>query len=231
MSLSRSLLRFAIPFFCVLLLSIALSANARDIAVENGEMRWQDTGEAVALFGVNYSAPFAYGYRAIERRGIDHKAAIDMDVAHIARLKLDAYRIHVWDKVISDKQGNLLNNHNLELFDYLMMRLQERGIKAIITPIAWWGSGYPEPDPEEPGFAVGFSKSDMNEKEHLIAAQERYLKQFLQHKNRYTNRVIGTDPDIIAFELFNEPKHPQPPEDAKAYVNRLINAVRAAGVT
>lgn len=231
MSLSRSLLRFAIPFFCVLLLSIALSANARDIAVENGEMRWQDTGEPVALFGVNYSAPFAYGYRAIERRGIDHKAAIDMDVAHIARLKLDAYRIHLWDKVISDKQGNLLNNHNLELFDYLMMRLQERGIKAIITPIAWWGSGYPEPDPEEPGFAVGFSKSDMNEKEHLIAAQERYLTQFLQHKNRYTNRVIGTDPDIIAFELFNEPKHPQPPEDAKAYVNRLINAVRAAGVT
>lgn len=231
MSLSRPLLRYALPFLCAVLLSVALNADARDVVVENGEMRWQDTGEPVALFGVNYSAPFAYGYRAIKRLGIDHKAAIDMDVDHIARLRLDAYRIHVWDKVISDKQGNLLNNHNLELFDYLIMRLQERGIKAVITPIAWWGSGYPEPDPAEPGFAVGFGKSDMNEKEHLIAAQERYLKQFLQHKNRYTNRLIGTDPDIIAFELFNEPKHPQPSEDAKAYVNRLINAVRAAGVT
>ena len=147
------------------------------VSVENGTLRWAN-GEPVYLFGANYSAPFAYGYRAIARRGIDHKAAIDMDVDHIARLKLDAYRIHVWDKVISDKEGNLLDNQYLDLFDYLMMRLQERGIRAIITPIAWWGSGYPEPDPSEPGFAVGYSKNDMNENPALIAAQQRYLSHY-----------------------------------------------------
>jgi len=200
------------------------------VSVENGTLRWAN-GDPVYLFGANYSAPFAYGYRAIARRGIDHKAAIDMDVDHIARLKLDAYRIHVWDKVISDKEGNLLDNQYLDLFDYLMMRLQERGIRAIITPIAWWGSGYPEPDPSEPGFAVGYSKNDMNENPTLIAAQQRYLSQFLAHKNRYTGKVIGQDPDIIAFELFNEPKHRQAPEKSAAYVETLITTIRDAGVS
>ncbi|NVK54166.1 MAG: cellulase family glycosylhydrolase [Alteromonadaceae bacterium] len=199
------------------------------VTVENGKLRWAN-GEPVYLFGANYSAPFAYGFRAIARRGIDHKTAIDMDVDHMARLKLNAYRIHVWDKVISDKAGNVLDNQYLELFDYLMMRLQERGIRTIITPIAWWGSGYPEPDPSEPGFAVGYSKNDMNENPALIAAQQRYLSQFLAHKNRYTGKVIGQDPDIIAFELFNEPKHRQAPKQSAAYVETLITTVRDAGV-
>ena len=79
------------------------------VTVENGRLLW-DNGDQVYLFGANYSAPFAYGYRAIARRGIDHKVAIDIDVDHMARLKLNAYRIHVWDKAISDKEGNLIDN-------------------------------------------------------------------------------------------------------------------------
>lgn len=223
----------------LLVTTLGLSAHAAfanneshptPVRVEEGKLLWAN-GEPVYLFGANYSAPFAYGFRAIERRGIDHKAAIDMDVDHMARLKLNAYRIHVWDKVISDKDGNIIDNEYLELFDYLMMRLQERGIRAIITPIAWWGSGYPEPDPSEPGFAVGYSKNDMNEKPELIAAQQRYLTQFMAHKNRYTGKAIGQDPDIIAFELFNEPKHRQAPEKSAAYVETLLATVRGTGVT
>ena len=49
------------------------------VTVENGRLLW-DNGDQVYLFGANYSAPFAYGYRAIARRGIDHKVAIDIDV-------------------------------------------------------------------------------------------------------------------------------------------------------
>ncbi|AMJ96881.1 hypothetical protein AVL55_01020 [Alteromonas macleodii] len=200
------------------------------VTVENGRLLW-DNGDPVYLFGANYSAPFAYGYRAIARRGIDHKAAIDIDVDHMARLKLNAYRIHVWDKAISDKEGNLIDNEYLELFDYLMMRLQEHGIRAIITPIAWWGTGYPEQDPAEPGFAVGYSKNDMNEQPALIAAQQRYLTQFMAHKNRYTGQLLGSDPEIIAFELFNEPKHRLAPQKSAAYIETLIKTVKDAGVT
>jgi len=134
------------------------SAAANPVSVKDGVLQWQN-GSEVALFGVNYSAPFAYGYRSIERVGVDHRAAIDMDVDHIARLGLDAYRVHLWDRLLADKEGNLQDNIHLQLFDYLLLRLKEKGIKVIITPIGWWGSGYPEPDPVEYGFQLFTAKA------------------------------------------------------------------------
>ena len=62
---------------------------------EQGVMRWTGSGEEVALFGVNYSTPFAHAYRAHGHLGVDRKRAIDADVLHMSRLGLDASRIHV----------------------------------------------------------------------------------------------------------------------------------------
>ena len=46
---------------------------------DNGIMRWTGTGDEVALFGVNYSTPFAHAYRAHGYLGVDRKRAIDSD--------------------------------------------------------------------------------------------------------------------------------------------------------
>lgn len=186
-------------------------------------------GQEVALFGVNYAVPFAYSYRALQKRGIDHKAAIDMDVDHIARLGLDAYRVHIWDRQISDHQGNLLVNEHLELFDYLLAKLAQYNIRVIITPIAWWGSGYPEPDPDEPGFASLYAKGEMNQNIQAITAQQRYLKQFFSHINPYTHLSYAQDPNILAIELFNEPRHEDSLENNEEYIEGLAKAVRDAG--
>tara|TARA_B110001450_G_C17664776_1_gene499030 strand:- start:2453 stop:5065 length:2613 start_codon:yes stop_codon:yes gene_type:complete len=202
--------------------------------VEQGVLRWvtgENSGEEVALFGVNYNTPFAYTYRAIAKLGIDHKDAIDMDINHIARLGLDAYRIHLWDRELSDVYGNLLKNEHLELFDYLLFKLKEKNIKVIITPIAWWGSGYPEPDPVESGFSEQFSKAQMSQRKDAIAAQHNYLSQLLEHENRYTGISYADESNIIAFELFNEPKHHQKPSKIIEYVEGLIDVIRDAGVT
>ena len=195
---------------------------------------WYQTGadgkaEEVALFGANYSLPFAFGYRSVKAMGLSHQDAIRMDVAHLARLGVTAYRIHLWDRLISDRDGNLLNNEHLKLFDFLLSELKRYNIKAVVTPIGWWGSGYPAPDPQEPGFSVLYSKNQMNEKADAISAQKRYLAQLMAHKN-LDGVPYAKDPNILAFELFNEPKH----ADADAvtgYVNDLIKVVRDAGVT
>jgi hypothetical protein len=195
---------------------------------------WYQTGadgkaEEVALFGANYSLPFAFGYRSVKAMGLSHQDAIRMDVAHLARLGVTAYRIHLWDRLISDRDGNLLNNEHLKLFDFLLSELKRYNIKAVVTPIGWWGSGYPAPDPIEPGFSVLYSKNQMNEKADAISAQKRYLAQLMAHKN-LDGVPYAKDPNILAFELFNEPKH----ADAGAvtgYVNGLIKVMRDAGVT
>ncbi len=226
------------PKTLLTLAALSLSATASESYVKDGI--WYQTGaasaaspqgkaEEVALFGANYSLPFAFGYRSVKAMGLSHEEMIRLDVAHLARLGVTAYRIHLWDRLISDRDGNLLNNEHLQLFDFLLSELKRYNIKAVVTPIGWWGSGYPAPDPQEPGFSVLYSKNQMNEKADAIQAQKRYLTQLMAHKNR-DGVPYAKDPNILAFELFNEPKH----ADAgavTAYVNGLIQVMRDAGVT
>ncbi|MBY0489380.1 MAG: glycoside hydrolase family 5 protein [Gemmatimonadaceae bacterium] len=211
-------------------LAIPLAAQSPTYVDSAGVFRWTTSKQEVALFGVNYAAPFAYDYRAIGRLGLNRKAAIDADVAHLARLGVDAFRIHVWDREVSDTLGTLLINEHLDLFDYLLWKLEQRGIKAILTPIAWWGSGYPEPDPAEPGFSARFPKSEMGRNPRALPPQRRYLEQFVAHVNPYTRKAYGADPNIVAFELFNEPHHDGMTAAAiTAYINSLVDAARRGG--
>jgi len=221
-----------------LTLGVGTSATAQEpdrgavpVTVDpHGVMRWAATGDEVALFGVNYTAPFAYSYRAIGSLGIDRKQAIDADVAHFARLGLDAYRIHVWDREVSDREGNLVENEHLDLLDYLLARLAERGIRVILTPIAWWGTGYPERDPPSDGLSSEFrSKGDMTTREDGWPAQEHYLRQFVTHRNPYTGTTYAEDPNLIAVEVFNEPNHPGGPAETTRYIDTMAGALRDAG--
>ena len=196
-----------------------------------GVMRWTATGKEVALFGVNYAAPFAYDYQSIRALGLDPKRAMDADVSHLARLGVDAYRIHVWDREVTDTLGNLLENEHLDLFDYLLSRLEARGIKVILTPIAWWGPGYPAPDHPSPGFANRFSKPQMLVDSVARRASVRYVAQFVQHRNPYTGKRYGDDPNIIAMEIFNEPWHDlAPPRETTRYINEMVASMRGAGL-
>ena len=210
----------------------AARAPAPPVIVDRaGVMRWAADGREVALFGVNYAAPFAYDFQALTRLGVDPKRAIDQDVAHLARLGVDAYRIHVWDREVSDREGNLLANAHLDLLDYLIARLSARGIKSLLTPIAWWGPGYPAPDHPSPGFSNGYTKPQMAVDTAARRAQARYVAQFVAHVNPYTGRSYRDDPDIIAFEVFNEPWHDlSPPRETTRYINTLVASMRNTGL-
>lgn len=197
---------------------------------EQGVLRWGDTGGEVALFGVNYSTPFAHAYRAHDVVGVDRRQAIDTDVLHLDRLGVDAYRIHVWDREVSDARGNLVANEHLDLLDYLLARLAEHGIRTILTPIAWWPTGYPEPDPGTHGFSDRYDKGDMTVSLEARRAQLNYLRQFITHTNPYTGRSYADDPNILAIEVFNEPRHPGGPDATTAYIDAMASALRNAGL-
>lgn len=157
--------------------------------------RWRPDGREVALFGVNYTTPFAYAYRAHHPLGANVERAIAQDVYHFARLGLDAFRVHVWDVEISDTLGNLLENEHLRLLDYLVAQLQRRGIAVVLTPIAYWNNGYPEKDTGT-GFSSRYPKDAAYRNPRAVAAQERYLTQFLNHRNVYTGQLLKDDPAI-----------------------------------
>ncbi len=199
------------------------------VILKNGALIWKKDGKEVALFGVNYTAPFAHAYRAIAKTGLSHEEAIRQDVYHFARLGLDAFRVHVWDTEISDTAGNLLENEHLRLFDFLLAELKKYQIKTIVTPIAFWGNGYPERDEATPGFARKYGKGRSTTNDTAIRAQENYLQQFFRHVNPYTGLSYQQDPEIIATEINNEPNHSGPQKGVTEYINRLYTAIRSTG--
>lgn len=215
----------------MLLINLVVMAQRNsDVYVDkNGVMRWGTTKEEVKGFGVNYTVPFAHAYRTARKQGIDIEKAIDQDVYHFARLGFDLYRVHVWDTEISDTLGNLLENENLRLFDYLVKKMKERGMKFVITPIAFWGNGWPEPDEPTPGFSRKYGKDACLTNPEAIKAQENYLAQFINHVNPYTGLAYRNDPDVIAFEISNEPHHQETDAKVTAFISRMVKAMRNTG--
>ncbi|WP_207429418.1 cellulase family glycosylhydrolase [Pedobacter sp. SYSU D00535] len=226
---------FSALMFVFVLLGWASSTFAQEnagIYVDNkGTIRWNGSNKEASFFGVNYTVPFAYGYRSHKLLGIDIKTAMKQDVYHMARLGLNAFRVHVWDTEITDSAGNLLQNEHLRLFDFLIAELKKRKIKILVTPIAFWGNGYPERDEKTPGFSAKYGKGPSVVKEEAIKAQENYMKQFFRHVNPYTKLSYRDDPDIIATEINNEPHHSGPKSGASDYINRLAAAIRSTGWT
>ena len=204
--------------------------SSKSVMVSNkGILKWTDTQEEVKGFGVNYTVPFANGYRSAIKLGIDPLKAIDQDVYHFARLGLDLYRVHVWDTEISDSLGNLLSNEHLDAFDYLLTKLSERNINYIITPIAYWGNGWPEPDELTPGFSKKYGKDNCLTNSDAIKAQENYLNQFLNHVNTYTKIAYKNDPHLIAIEISNEPHHREEASKVTSFIKGMVNSIRKTG--
>ncbi len=223
---------FFVLLFSVSMLAAQKTKQANLIYVDKqGVLRYTSTKAEANFFGVNYTTPFAHAYRAHNVLKVDLEQAIRNDIYHFSRLGLNAFRVHVWDNEISDSAGNLIENEHLRLFDFLLAELKKRNIKTIITPIAFWGNGYPERDELTPGFSRYFGRGKLTTNDTAIRAQENYLKQFFKHVNPYTKLSYENDKDIIAVELNNEPSHNNPKKGVTDYINRLAAAVKSTGFT
>src|SRR5690606_29504231 len=164
---------------------------------KQGVMRWSDTKQEASFFGVNYTTPLAHAYRALQYEGIDHQEAIERDVYHPVRSGVNAYRIDIWDVEIADGEGNLLENEHLELLDYLLFRLQENGVRILITAMTNFGNGYPERNVQTGGFSYLYDKCQIHANPQAIAAQKQYITGLLRHVNPYTGLAYQDDPYVV----------------------------------
>lgn len=221
-----------ILLFCILLFQQAFSQKHVQnpaVYVDNkGVMRWSDTHKEASFFGINYTLPFSIAYRAMKDLNIDIRQAMDKDVYHFSRMGFDAYRIHLWDIEISDKEGNLVHNEHLDLFDYLLAKLKERGIKIVITPMTHYGS-MNLANREVHGFSAYMDKCQAHLDHDKIPVQANFTYQVLTHINPYTGLSYVDDPDVIAWEIDNEPCHRGTAEDVKYYVNAMLKSYKKAG--
>ncbi|HMJ58814.1 MAG TPA: hypothetical protein VK467_06730, partial [Gemmatimonadales bacterium] len=219
-----------------MILAALLALQAQSVYIDKaGVVRWTGNRQEVALFGANYVLPTASDYRAAGYLHLDRKKMIDEDMAQFARMGWDGLRLTFWgDWEASDSAGNLIDNDHLDLQDYLIARARERGIYMLFSPIQLYGSNWPDAlqDTSPPGFGRRFGKGKMGTDSAAIAAQVNYLKQILNHVNRYTHVALKDEPAILFIELVNEPwHHPDDLPGSIRYINTLTDAVRSTGCT
>ncbi len=184
---------------------------------------------ADAWYGTNYTTPFAHAYRALGYLGLDRKEAIRKDAYHLARLGLNAFRLHLWDTELADSAGNLIKNDHLDLLDYTIAEMEGRGMDVILTAQTNFGNGYPERNIDTGAFTYDYAKCDIHENKQAQKAQARYLDALVRHINPYTGLSYAADPRIVAIEINNEPCHSGTKKEVTAYINKMAKVIRRAG--
>ena len=199
-----------------------------------GTIRWSDSKQEVGLYGANYCIMSGSDYRMAGLVSTDRKAMIDEDLAQFARMGWTALRLCSWgDWENADAKGNLIVNEHVDLMDYVIARARARGLYILLTPIHTYDPAFADqmnkPSPNT-GFSRYFSREEMGTNPESIAAQVNYVKQLLSHVNRYTGVALKDEPAILFVEMINEPvHHPENLTGSIAYINALVDAVRATG--
>lgn len=224
----KSLLATAAAFVAAPLVAVQ-PANLTAVVDSGGVMRWAETGDEVAVFGVNYYTPFALDYRVLGERGFDRRETIRRDVAHFRRLGLTAMRLHCFDREISDRDGALVDNDHLDLLDFLIAECASNGMYTVLTPLAAWGGG--EWTRNTSGFATDVPMSFLTSDRSLWKVAARYEEEFARHVNRYTGLRYADDPAVLCFELINEPAYTNktPAAEVAEFANVLLDGIRRSG--
>lgn len=216
----------------IILLVSCLSISAGELVYQDKEgiIRWNKDKTRVVLFGANYCLPSACDYRAAEYVGADRDAMITEDLDHFKRMGWDGLRLCFWgDWQNTDVVGNLIDNDHLRLLDRLIAEATVRDIYMLLSPIVTYHSQWPEmTDSTNIGFMNTYTKSDLILNPKAISAQKNYVKQLLNHVNRYTGKKIKEEPNILFIELINEPTQmPDKPKEMLEYINGMVDAVRS----
>lgn len=182
--------------------SIGSPKPLRPMVVRDGVLYYADGGE-VALWGVNYYPQSWFQFVHMKRLGVDMKATIRQDLDHLQQMGVEIIRIHVFDREITDSEGNIVENEHIDLLDFLVAECSRRDIYLMFTPIAWWGGPNERPD----SFSANTSKPGMMFVPEAKRAAANYLQQFLERINRYTGRAYKDEPALVLLEVMNEPAY------------------------
>lgn len=96
-----------------------------------------------------------------------------------------------------------LDAATMERFDYLINQLQKRGIYQFYDMLVHRKVTAADGVPGADKLAAGL-KIEGEFEPKLIELQERFISQFMGHKNTYTGRTYAKDPAVVMLEAINE---------------------------
>ena len=174
----------------------------------------------VTLWGVNYYAPFNHNFCNLAELGKDHCRAIDRDLDDLQLLGADFIRMHMFEREISDPAGNLVENENLRVFDYLLDQCEKRGIYLMLSAMTYWNTVMNQIEQNRLyaywnigsqsafGFTNFYSIDSLIWHPDAIACQERYFKTLFEHRNAFNGKRLCEFKNLVVWELMNEMQFP-----------------------
>ena len=189
--------------------------------VKNGTV-FDAEGKKVHLFGINYYAPFNHNFYNILELGKDHFKAVDEDFRHFQELDIRFIRIHLYDREITDAEGNLVENLNLDILDYVLEKAEQQNIYLMLTPIVWWNTVSTQiavdadyaywytGSHQDFGFSNFYSKDSLIWHPEALECQKRYFRSLFAHRGKRTGKRICDYSNVVAVEPFNEPDYIAP---------------------
>jgi len=96
-----------------------------------------------------------------------------------------------------------LDDSALERFDYFVAALQKRGIYQFFDMLVHRTPAAKDGVAATSDVKAGF-KSEGEFSPQLIDLQEKFIEQFMGHKNAYTKRTYAQDPAVALVEVINE---------------------------
>jgi len=190
------------------------------LSIENSII-YDANGRKVKLWGVNYYAPFNHNYFNIKEIGCDIYAAIDKDIAHFKLLDIDFLRMHLYEREITTPNGELVENEQLKVFDYLVEQCDKNDIYLMLSPISYWNTVKNQIMMDQQyaywniysqdafGFTNFYSIDSLLWNQEAINCQKRYLDGLFKHKNVFSGKFLNEYSNIIAWELINEMQFPK----------------------
>lgn len=174
----------------------------RPLHVDRGVLRYPE-GSEVALWGVNIYPQSWHQFENMRRLKLNIKNTLMTDLDHLQQMGVEAIRMHIFDREITDGEGRILENEHLDILDFLVSECTRRGLYLYLTPIAWWGG----PNENPASFSAQTSKPGMVFVPSSVRAAAHYLTAFLNRRNPYTNRAYRDEPSLCVLEVMNEPAY------------------------
>lgn len=187
------------------------SADFQRLHVKDGALFFEN-GEEAVFWGVNLQPSLSWEYNRMKRHGLhsplnlkSYKKMIDEAFSELQMLGCNLIRIHLSPGDITDKNGNLVENHWLDLTDYVLAEAEKRNMYTYLALLNSLGR-----DRGENTFIPKnkHSKPLWMIDPDFIVKSDLYIRQLLNRKNKYANGVKYKDSPALAFvEPINEPDY------------------------
>ena len=180
----------------------------RRITARGGVLLYED-GTEVALWGVNLQTPLSWEYNGrLKPAGVPHTAEALKQISaqnldHMPLLGVGVIRAHLLPADFTGANGEIRDTIYLDVLDDLLAQCCRRGIYVYLTLMNEMNTTF-----QSDSFVTGHEREEWVFDPRLVAKSERYIREFLDRTNRYTNVRYADDPTIAAVEIINEPHYP-----------------------